>query len=151
MSDDWIDAAAEDDAPKTEVLAPIPQPEMSIQEIQNGRLRVLEDEVFEENLGVLEAVAQFADVDPKNADEVPEDLIESLGLKEATRVHRLRNYGLMSAKDAPVGIKIAAQIVTGIMRARSAEKGGSKSLNINVVQFTVPVPDQYEEVEVDNE
>jgi hypothetical protein len=150
MSDDWIEAA-EDDPPKTEVLAPVPKREMSIREIQNGRLRVIEDEVFEKNLGVLEAVAEFSEVDPEKAGEVPEDLIESLGLKEATRVHRLRNYGLMSAKDAPVGIKIAAQIVTGIMRARSTEKAVSQNLNINVVQFTVPVPDQYEEVEVDNE
>lgn len=150
MSNDWIEAV-EDEPAATKVLVTVPKREMSIQEVQNERLHQMENEMLEECLEVVHSVAEFAEVDPDSLEEVPADLIASVGLKAAEKIHRLRKYGLMSAKEAPVGIKIAAQMATGIMRARATEKGGNKSLNINVVQFAVPVPDQYEEVEVDNE
>lgn len=114
-------------------------PERSIQERKADRLRAIEDQLLQDSIAIVSDTMRFPQIDPNDATVNPE-WIKELGYEKATERDRVARYGLMSAKEAPVGIKVAQAISSSIIKARSVEKAGPRSLNIAVVQMTAPPP-----------
>lgn len=108
---------------------------------QFDRLRALEDNILSRGLTCLDDVARWADIDP-TASEPPPEWVEELGGDKVALARRLRvaKAAWMSAKEAPVAIKVAQSVVVGIAKARATEKGGT-TMNLQQVIFNAPVYD----------
>lgn len=138
----------EDDSPAVEVLRqPLPPREDPVL-YHKDRLRRIEDELLEESLEVVQGVVRFAHL-PPDLEEPPEDWVEAHGREKAERLFRLAGYGLMKSSDAPVGIKTAKDIATGILKARATEKMGPRELNVAFVNIPAPQLPEYGEKEIE--
>lgn len=134
--------------PPVEVLEkPLPPREDPLA-FHADRIRSMEDELLEESLEVVEGALMFAHIAPDQK-EPPEEWVERWGREKAERMFRLAGYGLMANKDAPVGIKVARDIATGILRNRATEKMGPRELNVAFVQMPMAALPQYPEKEIE--
>lgn len=113
-----------------------------------ARIRGIEDEMQERSLGIIDGVLAFADL-PLEATEAPPEWVAQYGKEGAAKRFRLARHGMESAKDAPVAIKVAVSVHAAITKARATEKAGPKSLNIQFVQMSAPLPD-FPVIEVDS-
>lgn len=111
-------------------------------------LRDVAKEIADETVRVNKDVLHFADIDPEQLDPPPE-WIRELGHEGAHRRLRTAKYALMSAKDAPVALKIAAQLGGNIIKAKASERNVENTLNIIKVHLTAPTP-VYPELEVES-
>jgi hypothetical protein len=101
------------------------------------RLRHMADSIFAQHLQVISDASEFRNIDP-SLPEPPAEWVEELGYEEAQNRFRIARAAWLPLKDAPVGLKISQQIVTGIMKAKATEKGGPRTLNVIAVQMTTP-------------
>lgn len=117
------------------------------------KLRALEDEIHRRALVCLHDVSLWTDVEPDTKDrpgtqEPPQAWIDELGLEAARKRLRVAKSAWMSAKEAPIGIKVAKEVAVGIARARATEKGGGTTLSVQQVVFNAP---RYEVLEVSSD
>ena len=110
------------------------RPKTSELERTERELQKIENEVVGEAYNVLADVGSWADIDPENP-ECPPEWIAELGEIRAARKLRIARASWMSAKNAPVALKIAQSIVTGAMKARATADAAPKHLNINLVSI----------------
>lgn len=103
-------------------------------EERDAEVRAITDEIFSQCQQTLTGALRFADM-PFDAQGPLPEWIEQYGEKEAERLFRLAKSGQLSSNQAPAGLKLAAQVALGIMKARATEKGGSKTLNMVVVEI----------------
>ncbi len=151
-----------DDLPTPVKRAPITKVEKRVltkPELAQIQLRETEDSVLQDAMTVIEGAMGMLEVDPNVLDEEGQIAMPDIWLQavlsgemtenEARKRLRAAVYALMPGKDAPVGLKIALDIFTGIAKARAVEKGGPKSLNMVLVQMQAPMPifDSMEEEE----
>lgn len=115
--------------------------------IQHQRLTSMQDDLLERSLMVVDASMAFAEIDPESK-KPPKKWVEDMGEQEALIRWRIARAGWMSAKDAPVGIKVASAVAVGIIKAKATEKAGPKQLNIALVQLSSPLP-QFPEQDVE--
>lgn len=122
----------------------VPPPPKALAAKQNARLLDLESKVLERNLEILDSSARFADFDP-DADAPPPGWVEELGLEEAQRRFRVAKCAAMPASAAPIALKMAPAVVTGILKAQAARDNGPK-LQLNAQIFQIPMAElpQYE-------
>ena len=141
MSEDpeWMEGIVEE----TAIVPEEPRRQLSKAEETQMALRSLEDDMLQKSMEVVGGAINFADV---AIDELG-DPIKPDGWTD--RQFRIAKAGMMSAKDAPVAIKLAAQMVTGIVKARATEKGAGRTLNLVQVKFTLP-REKYEIIDVDS-
>ena len=124
-------------------------------EISEKGLKRLENQIYEEcNAVILSVVKDTFEIDPEDK-ELPAAWLADveagvLTLEEAQKRKRIAQYALMSPKNAPVALQIAAKVLSGMHKARSAEGNVHRSLNVTVVQMTAPMP-VFEEKEIDHE
>lgn len=123
-----------------DLLAGLPDSSEVVPLTEEGKLDQLtgiREELFVEHARILRDVARFRDIDPK--DELPpQEWMLQMGSEEAWKMFRIARASWINAKDAPVGLKISAQIVTGAMKAMAAENKNMRALNIQVVQIIAP-------------
>lgn len=118
---------------------------------QADRLRAIEDNVLHRGLSCLHDVGCWKDIDRNQADtDYPAEWVEELNGDPVALAKRMRvaKAAWMSAKEAPVAIKVAQSAVVGIAKARATEKGGGTTLSIQTVNFVAP---RYEVIEVASE
>lgn len=132
----WYDL---DDAP----LATVPAATI----VKPSRLRDIEEEIHEEAATVIQDALAFAEINPEDK-EPPHEWVKALGQEKAWRRFKTAQYALLTPKEAPIGVRIAKDIVLGLARVRAHEKLGPKTLNMVVVQMTGTLP-KFDEVEVD--
>lgn len=109
----------------------------------------LEDKILQEaSTAVLDGL-MFAKL-PFDAQEPLPEWIEELGVTKAWDRFRAARANQMNNKEAPVGTKHAVLVHTGITRARAAEKGGPKILNVGKIFLTVPQT-QFPEQEIEGD
>ena len=98
----------------------------------------LEEQLFQSALRGLNDAMNWHDIDP-NEKLPPNDWVEKFGSPErANAVFRVAKAMWDNAKEAPIGLKIDSQVVTGIMKARATEKAGPRQLNVSIVKVTQP-------------
>lgn len=119
---------------------------------KTDQLRAMEDELYEEAASILRDAMRFADVEmavPEGETlQVPKEWGREMSPERAKKALRIAASAWMSAKDAPVALKLAAQTVTGVIKARATEKQGPRQLNVTFVKM-VGAPQQFPELEVD--
>jgi len=143
-----------DVAPVVQVTGHLLKPSevpLTREEIINGQLRELENEILVQNLEQIQHAQSWPEVakelDPKDEADIPEEWVKTHGKKKAKEKFRVARAAMMSQKEAPVGLKQAVQVATGIIKARSHEKTGPRILNLNLVEMPQVVI-QYPETEV---
>lgn len=97
------------------------------------RIQDMEGELLEQSLRTLVDASMFADLDDDGSP--PEEWAVELGEKRAKRRARVAGMALLSAKEAPVGLKIAQQMAVGIMAMRSKVSQGGDTFNVQVVNL----------------
>ena len=112
-----------------------------------SEMKALVDEIFEEAAGNIAGVMKFADIDQQNPDVVPQAWIDRYGQEKAEKQHRLALMGLSNSRNAPVGIKTAQQVFTGIMKARENKGNEYRQLNMIFVRMESHAPKEYPEEE----
>lgn len=141
-----LDLLEEDSA--TAVSPPLPVVEASVvpaavntgqltrEEQIDSALRELENSILQKSLEQIEAGISWPKVAPELGEEedVPEEFKKRYGDK-ALENYRVARANLMSAKNAPVGLKQNVAVATGIIKARAHEKSGPKILNMNLVEM----------------
>ena len=132
MSDDWL--AALDEEPDEVTLAN----DAKSTELDHVRQidRRLEQGVDE----ILDGAMKFADI-AIGEKECPQEWVDAYGEEEAHKMFRLAQMAQMSAKDAPVGLKLAKELKVGMMAARAKEKHRPQTLNVALVKMAAPVPE----------
>ena len=110
-------------------------------------VEVLTAQLFQENLQILLDAARFADI-PRGSREVPQSWIDQMGEERATAAFRVALYAQMSAKEAPVALKMATTVVLGVMKALEASTARKRPLSVgHAVEMPAP---QFAEIEVDD-
>lgn len=112
-------------------------------------LRIIQNEVFEEALGVVQGSLKALEIDPADP-QMPEEWVSLYGLKTATKMFRAAQYALCNSKSAPVVLKIAQDTVSGIARARAAEKSAPRTLNISLVKMPTAEHQVFDSILVDD-
>ena len=109
----------------------------ALQRGQHARLRSLEDEILLDATETITGALGFSKISDADItrDEPPAAWVRDLGPARAAERFRLAKYALMSQKDAPVGLKIATAVHSSIVKARATEKGGTRVLNVALVQM----------------
>lgn len=104
------------------------------------RAQVVEDvenKLLEESHEIVSGVMAFADIEG-NEDTPPAEWIAELGPEAAIKKHRLARLGMMPAKDAPVGITVAQNIVKSVLAAKAKRQtNGGDELYLEVVTITL--------------
>jgi hypothetical protein len=121
---------------------------------QMEQLVSLQDELFRESMGVLRDAMRFRDIDPsleRELDPAFEAMEVELGQAGAQRAHRVAVLASLPSADAPIGLKLAANVAVGIMKAKATEKGGTHVLNVAKVILSSDALPQFEEREVESE
>lgn len=121
-------------------------------ELQELRIKSLENEIHEVAMDTVRDSLRFADLDPGNPDYYPQHWVDECGgdMEQVERRRRVARSAWMSAKEAPVALAIAKSIAVGISKARAAEGGGDKTLNVNIVQMPM-APKQYEIIDMSDD
>ena len=109
------------------------------------------DEIYGESLVVLRSALRFAELNPDDPHECPQEWIEELGEREAKKRHAVAYGAWLNNSKAPAGLKIAQAVAMGIMKTKSNEKIAPQALSVNLITMTAPealptVP--YKELEV---
>lgn len=117
---------------------------MSIQESNANEIRRIEDEIHLGAMDVVDGSISGFSLSPEDT-EPPKEWIEAFGEKRAWIRFRAARAGQLNAKEAPVAIKVATQIMTGITKARSMEKAAPRSLNVAFVQMSPELLPQFPE------
>jgi hypothetical protein len=131
-----------------EERAPMPVVIKTPKQTQLERIRAIEDSIYQQSASVVFGALRFADLTPES-EEPPQSWVDELGKEEAWRQFRSARYATMPGKDAPEGIKVASTVFAAITKARAAEKGGPRNLNVAFVQMSAPLP-QFPVVEVEH-
>lgn len=114
---------------------------------KGDRLRDIEAEIQEEAAEVIQGALSFADINPTDT-EPPHEWVKALGMERAWKRFKLAQFALLTPKEAPIGLRMAKDVMMGYARVRSKEKIGPKTLNMVVVQMTGTLP-TFPEREVD--
>jgi hypothetical protein len=120
-----------------------------------SRIRDLEDDILERSCRVVDAGMAWGEVE-FNQPEPPREWVEQYGEKAARDRLNIAKAAWMPQSQAPVGLKLAAQVLVGIAKARGLRVAQTNN-QLNV-QICLPPPtskahpdeaEQYEVIDVD--
>jgi hypothetical protein len=117
-------------------------------EQRREQLKELEDRMLERSLTVVSDALYARDIDA-NAKEVPREWMD-IDPDEAVKRLRTANAAWMNKKEAPVFLEIGKQVMVGIIKARATEKAAPKTLNVQVIQMSAPLP-KFEVIEMESD
>lgn len=113
-------------------------------------LQKAQKELYKKSSEVIEDALSFRDLDP-SLKEPPPEWIEKLGTAKAWRKFRVAMAGWMSAKEAPVGFKIAKDVFVGISKAMAVSDTGPKQLNMTAVQVNFGPAQEFPKVRIEKD
>lgn len=138
-----IDSAfdLDDEAPLTKTAA-------SIDRAENKRwIEAAQKELFDRSTSVIGDALHFREIDPSATEPLPEWIAE-LGEQEAWRRFRMAMAAWANLKTAPVGLKLAKEMIVGISKAMAAQPEGPRVINLVKVELPGGVV-EFPEMEVD--
>lgn len=125
-----------------EIVASERDPE-ALQREKLERIREFEDQMLMRASRIVEDAMSFAEIDEMHPEGmIPREWMEQCGhdRDRAEAKMRVAKAAWKGTRDMPGGIKIAAQVMTSIIKARSLEKQGPKQLNVQLVQISTAMP-----------
>ncbi len=130
-----------DDPPAEIVQAPPAAAKLATQD-RSAQLRAIEEEIFVQQASVVEAIANFAEVDPNEQSPSPE-MIQKYGINEAIKRHRIALEAWRPASKAAVGLSLATKAYVGMAKARATASQAAPQLNV-AVSFVFQPMAEYE-------
>ncbi len=145
-------------SPKAETVAPravasplaqvvTPGKKLSPEQQREMTLKNIESELYLSAMLITADSFRFREIEP-DQEEPPQEWVDELEYSSPGRGYELAKQRLRAAvaghkskKDAPVAIQMAQATVVGIGRARAQLSAGPKTLNVQVVQMTAPLPE----------
>lgn len=137
-------------------IGDLPVPEMKAEIVAESEdnyhlslIRSIEDEMLLEASTIVRDAMKWRDIEPSSVDAPTEwyqELKERLGdgpaKDEAIKRFRVAKAAWMSSKDAPIGLKLATQVMVGIVKARATEDQAPRPLNVavQIVQMPAQLP-----------
>lgn len=107
-------------------------------------IRAAEDKLLHQCLGIVESSLDFASLGFDEAGILDETQLPAawtfLSDEDKARKIRLAKYACLPTKDVPHGVKMAHEMLIGIIKARATENSGTKVLNLEVSTFPAPSP-----------
>lgn len=149
------------DVPPEEVLASVlverPKKDPAVRKREQVEaLAGIKEKIFGDSMKVVGDYMRARDVNPKCAATPTDDpefwkmALECNGDDEEThKLYRLASAGWLPAADAPGFVKVAANMAIGIMKANATEKGGSRVLNVGLINVDQSLIPQFPEREVE--
>lgn len=131
------------------VVAPKPEASLARKNDVTERLRGMESEILAKSLEIIDSAEDFhkaMNLDGTLATEVPQAWIAQYGQEGAEQRFKIARAACMSAKDAPVALKMAQQTAVGAMAALEKAKAGPAVFNLQFVQMVQPAA--YAEIEI---
>jgi len=114
-----------------------PKPILKGKEAGLANIRKIDDSLLMQSAATLADSLSFRDIVPGQK-KPPKEWVAELGAEEAEKRLRVANAAWLNAKEAPAGIKVAAQIYTGILKARATENQPVAQINVGAIQFGPP-------------
>ena len=107
----------------------------TLAEAKTKQLGEIEQQLLDRSVEVLDGALAFTELklDADGNVFMPPEWPRKYGADEAERRFVAAKGAMMSAKEAPVGLAVAKSLATGIIKARSIQKGGTVSLNVAVL------------------
>lgn len=130
----------------------VPKDPLQRKREQRDKLIGLRDELLTETMGVMRDAMRFRDFDPdlqKETDPNYARLVQELGPADADRAYRIAKAAWKPNTESPAGLKLAAVIAIGILKANASEKGAAPALNIGKVIINAAAIPQFEEREIE--
>jgi len=150
LDDPFADLHIEDVADQIQT-ALVRKSQESLSEPLQNRFRAMEDAINERFLTMLEDASYARDVDPRMPELVPPEEWKTLDPDERMKRLRIAMAAWENKKNAPVFLDLAARVVTGMAKARAAEKQVERpQLNVVAVIANVQMP-RFEEIIVERE
>ena len=155
MPEDWLKSKGEIEfaQARSSMLAKMRDSELAEIEdeakLARERLRSIENDIFRKALEVVDGAISFNELDPENPLEIPQEWIDELGDERAFRKHNAATAALRSAKEAPMGLKIAENMASNIIRARASEKQTQVNIGIEKVLIMEAPMQEFPEVVVE--
>ncbi len=137
--------------PQTQVINRPKRREISVEEKRERVLKNLESDLLRQSMEVVSDTMRFREVAPPLVDpesgetlwvdnDLPAEWVRELGEEKARERLRVARAGWMDKKTAPIGVQVAQVLAVGIIRSRATEKAGPRTLNVQVVQMSAPLP-----------
>lgn len=102
-------------------------------------LRKIETKVLTKSMEVVQDALCFADIE-MGGKGLPDQWIDEVGPERAQQRLRVAQMAQMNAKEAPVGLRIAKEVMVGVIKARATEKGAPPALNLHVTKIDFQLP-----------
>lgn len=112
---------------------------LTVAEERERALKSIESELLRDSMEVVVDSLRFREITP-GQEEPPPAWIREVGEKRAIQRLRVANAGWMNKKEAPIAVQLAQVVAVGIIRSRATEKAGPKTLNVQMVQMSAPLP-----------
>jgi hypothetical protein len=105
-------------------------------------LKAVEDKLLADSTSVVVDCLGFADLafDPETYDPIVPAEWNDLPESEKARKIRLAKAVWMPSSDVPHGVKMAQEVMIGILKTRAAKETGTRILNIENASFPAPSP-----------
>ncbi len=134
----------------TDGLPDAPLVELVAKPVKREASEIIRDvamEIVDDTTRVLDDALAFADIMPDEA-VPPKEWVEKYGYERAHQRLRTAKYALMNAKEAPVGLKIAAQLGASIIKSKANEPTVNNVLHVEKIYINAPAQ-AYPELELD--
>ena len=109
-------------------------------------LERLEDELMQETMTIVRDAMRFKEIDASD-ENIPQEWIDEVGLDGAKERMRVAAAAWLPSKEAPAGMKMAAQVMVGMLNSKKNEGADAKELNVAVQVVNAPARD-YEVIKV---
>ncbi len=110
------------------------------------RLKEIESELLEDAAGIVKNAMLFHTIN-RDAEAPPQEWIDMLGPEEAMSKFRQIKAGWERSGDAPIGVKVATNIASSILK-KTRDEDRSPILNAKVVEINFS-PQMYPKLKVD--
>jgi len=129
MTSAWYDLD-EEEPRAAEIVPRAPDP---LEGVPHGKwLLSKQRKIFLESSKMLEDALRAQEIDP-TAEFPPASWVVEFGEVEATRRFRVARSAWLNAKEAPVMLKLAKELVVGISKALATDTTGPKVINMQIV------------------
>lgn len=119
---------------------------LTVEQQREQTLKTIEADLFLDSMSIVSDSFKFREIEP-GQQEPPQEWVDQLeyqnpgrGYELAKQRLRSANAGWMSKRDSPVAVQVAQAIVVGISRSRAQLNAGPKTLNVQLVQMSAPLP-----------
>lgn len=133
-----------EDAPLAEVVT-----QAEVEKAAESKIDAVKNRLLEQAAEIVSGALSWPELE-KGQEGPPQEWVERLGPKKAMAAYRCALAGTMPSSDAPVAVKMASQILIGILKSH-ADRDKVPQLHIQMVQLSQGGGREYPSIKVESE